>query len=252
MNILQFKALKNKQKISVITAYDFSSAKLCEEAGFDALLVGDSLGMVIQGKNSTLEVSLEQMIYHCEMVSRGAPKTLVIGDLPFGTFQISKEKTLENAFALMQKGKCQAIKLEGATDFILEVIKHLVSHGIPVMGHVGLTPQSVHQLGGYGKQAKDPESAQQLKKEVRALTEAGVFSLVLENIPESLAAEITSESVVPTIGIGAGPRTDGQVLVWHDVLGLGEFKPPFAKNYLDGRNLFKEALVQFKKEITQK
>jgi 3-methyl-2-oxobutanoate hydroxymethyltransferase len=248
MNINQFKALKNNRKISIVTAYDFPSAQICEAAGVDAILVGDSLGMVIQGKSSTLEVTLDQMIYHCEIVSRGASKTLMIGDLPFSTFQVSKEKTLENAFALMQKGKCTAIKLEGATDFIIDVIKHLVSHGIPVMGHVGLTPQSVHQLGGYAKQAKNPESAEQLKNEVQKLIGAGVFSLVLENIPDELAKEITKASVVPTIGIGAGSQTDGQVTVWHDVLGLGEFKPPFAKSYIEGRKLIIDALKDFKSQ----
>jgi 3-methyl-2-oxobutanoate hydroxymethyltransferase len=246
MNLNQFKVLKNKRKISIVTAYDFPSAKICEEAGMDAVLVGDSLGMVIQGKNSTLEVTLEQMIYHCEMVSRGASQTLIIGDLPFGTFQISKEKVLENAFALMQKGKCTALKLEGATDFIIDVIKHLVSHGIPVIGHVGLTPQSVHQLGGYGKQAKDEKSAAMLVEETKKLEQAGVFSIVLENIPEELAKKITETLSIPTIGIGAGSYTDGQVSVWHDVLGLGEFKPPFAKSYLEGRKLMVEALKNYK------
>jgi len=248
MNINQFKALKNNRKIILVTAYDFPSAKICEEAGVDAVLVGDSLGMVVQGKSSTLEVTLEQMIYHCEMVSRGAPKTLMIGDLPFSTFQVSKEKTLENAFALMQKGKCTAIKLEGATDFIIDVIKHLVSHGIPVMGHVGLTPQSVHQLGGYGKQAKDEKSASILLEEANKLEQAGVFSIVLENIPDEVAKKITETLKIPTIGIGAGDHTDGQVTVWHDVLGLGEFKPPFAKSYLEGRKLMIDALKNYKNQ----
>jgi 3-methyl-2-oxobutanoate hydroxymethyltransferase len=251
MNINQFKALKNKHKISIVTAYDFPSAKICEEAELDAILVGDSLGMVVQGKSSTLEVTLDQMIYHCEMVSRGAPKTLIIGDLPFSTFQVSKEKTLENAFALMQKGKCQAIKLEGATDFIIDVIKHLVAHGIPVMGHVGLTPQSVHQLGGYGKQAKDEKGAAVLLEDAQKLAQAGVFSVVLENIPDELAKKITQALDIPTIGIGAGAHTDGQVTVWHDALGLGEFKPPFAKSYLENKKLILEALLNYKKDINK-
>jgi 3-methyl-2-oxobutanoate hydroxymethyltransferase len=151
----------------------------------------------------------------------------------------------------MQKGKCTAIKLEGATDFIVEVIKHLVSHGIPVMGHVGLTPQSVHQLGGYGKQAKDEKGAAALLADAQKLAQAGVFSVVLENIPDELAKQITQTLDIPTIGIGAGSHTDGQVTVWHDALGLGEFKPPFAKSYLEGRKLILEALLKYKKDIKQ-
>jgi len=201
--------------ITMISTYDYWSAKLCQETGVDCLLVGDSVGMVIQGKETTLPVTLEEMIYHAKSVKRGAPDTFIVVDMPFLSYQISKEQAVENAGKIMKETGCNAIKIEGGEE-ITPIVEKLVSSGIPVMGHLGLTPQSVHALGGYKVQGKTEEQQKKIIKDAQILQNAGVFAIVLEVIPSILAKEITDILEIPTIGIGAGKETDGQVLVFHD------------------------------------
>src|SRR5437867_12440862 len=218
-------------KITVLTAYDANMARLLDRAGIDVILVGDSLGMVVLGYDTTLPVTLDMMIHHTRAVSRGAKRALIIADMPFLTFQLSVEEAMRNAGRLIQQGGAAAVKIEGGRQ-IVETAKRLVDIGIPVMGHLGLTPQSVHQLGGFRPQGRDSEAAERLLKDADVLEMAGVFVIVLESIPAELAARVTSSLKVPTIGIGAGPECDGQVLVSYDMLGLSEGPvPPFAKQY---------------------
>jgi len=218
MNATQFKKLKGSKKIIMLTCYDFSFASALEEAGVDALLVGDSLGNVVQGKETTLPVTLDQIIYHTEMVKRGAPNTFVVADMPFLSYQISVEEALRNCGLVMKETNCDAVKLEGGEE-VAHLVRRLTEIGIPVMGHIGVTPQSA-KLMGYGKRGKDISDAEYLKRSAKALYEAGAFSLVLENMAATLAKEITELVQIPTIGIGAGPECDGQVLVLHDFMGL--------------------------------
>ena len=218
-------------KIAMITAYDYPSAKLAEAGGADLLLVGDSLGMVVLGYDSTVPVTLEDMVHHTKAVTRGSQRALVVSDLPFLTAHLTPEKVLKAAGRLMQEGGARAVKVEGC-DAVLPGIRACVAAGIPVMGHIGLTPQAVHQLGGYRIQGRDAESARQLLEEARRLEEAGVFALVLECVPDEVASRITRSLSIPTIGIGAGRNCDGQVLVYHDVLQYGsEIQPSFVKSY---------------------
>ncbi len=233
------------RKIVVLTAYDYPMAALVDAAGVDAILVGDSMSMVVQGHETTLPVTLDEMIYHAEMVGRAVEHALVIVDLPFPTNHLGVHKAIENAGRILKETRCQAVKLEGGADQA-DVIAGLVSAGIPVMAHVGLRPQSVHQMGGYRVQ----RDAQRLMADARAAQEAGAFAVVLECIPSHTAAEITGELKIPTIGIGAGPRCDGQVLVTHDLLGLTSgYVPKFAKQYADLRSVIHEAAARYSEEV---
>jgi 3-methyl-2-oxobutanoate hydroxymethyltransferase len=227
------KKMKEKgEKICMITAYDYPSAKLADEAGIDLILVGDSLGMVVLGYDTTIPVTVADMVYHTKAVSRGVKNALVVTDMPFLSYHGTWDETLKNAGRIMQEGLAKAVKLEGGRE-IAETVSRLVHAGIPVMGHIGLTPQAVHQLGGYKVQGKDLQAALRLIEDAKILAEAGCFALVLECIPEALGERITREIDIPTIGIGAGAGTDGQVLVFHDLLGYGinNHVPKFVKQY---------------------
>ncbi len=219
------------EKITVLTAYDCTMAGLMDRAGIDVLLVGDSLGMVVLGHEDTLSVTLDTMVEHTSAVARGARQALVVSDMPFLSYQVDLGEAVRNAGRLIQGGAA-AVKIEGGSSIIIDVARRLVAIGIPVMGHLGLTPQSVHQLGGFRPQAQTSESADQLLREAKSLEEAGVFSIVLESIPSELAKRVTAELAIPTIGIGAGPHCDGQVLVSYDTFGLFQGSvPPFVKQY---------------------
>ena len=232
MRVPDFAARKRQgEKIVMLTAYDATMARLLDRAGVDALLVGDSLGTVILGLDTTLPVTLDAMVHHTRAVVRGAERAFVVADMPFLTFQISVAEAVRNAGRLLQEGGAAAVKLEGGRP-VADAVKRLVDVGIPVMGHLGLQPQSVHQAGGYVKQATQPAAVDALMIDALALQDAGAFSLVLESIPADVAATVTRELAIPTIGIGAGPDCDGQVLVSHDMLGLFDrFVPPFVKQY---------------------
>ena len=232
VSIGELKELKQRgEKIPMLTAYDYATAKLIDEAGMPLILVGDSLGMVVLGYESTIPVTMADMLHHTKAVVRGTKRSLIIGDMPFMTYQVSTSDALFNAGRFIQEGGAQAVKLEGG-ESVAEVVHRVVECGIPVMGHIGLTPQSIHQLGGYKAQGKTPEAASRLLKDARALDEAGAFAIVLETIPAPLARIITQKVSVPTIGIGAGPWCDGQVQVISDMLGLfTDFVPKHAKQY---------------------
>jgi 3-methyl-2-oxobutanoate hydroxymethyltransferase len=232
VRITDLKARKRRgEKIAMLTAYDATMAGLLERAGVDTLLVGDSVGMTVLGYESTIPVTLEAMVHHTAAVTRGTQSALVIADMPFLTYQVSPAETLRHAGRLVQEGGAAAVKLEGGRA-IIEAVRRLVDVGIPVMGHLGLLPQSVHQLGGYGKRGKDPQEIDRLHVDADALQDAGAFAVVLEMIPSDLAGKITAHLDIPTIGIGAGPDCDGQILVSHDMLGLVDrFVPSFVKPY---------------------
>ncbi|WP_297455877.1 3-methyl-2-oxobutanoate hydroxymethyltransferase [Persephonella sp.] len=248
-NINEFIEAKEKgKKITMISTYEYWSARICEEAGVDCILVGDSLGMVIQGLDTTLPVTLEDMIYHAKAVRRGAPRTFIVVDMPFLTYQVSQEEAIKNAGRLMKETGANAVKVEGGEE-IAPLVEKLVSIGIPVMGHLGLTPQSVHALGGYKVQGRTEEQAKKIVADAKILEQAGVFAIVLEAIPEKLAKEITEFVEVPTIGIGAGKYTDGQVLVFHDMMGFFDKTPKFVKKYVNGKELFLSGLKQFISEV---
>jgi len=246
MTVPKFVALKRAgQKISVLTAYDFTMAQLVDAAGVDAILVGDSLAMVVQGHHSTIPVTLDEMIYHGEMVCRGVKRALVIVDLPFPTFHLGKHRAVEAAARILKETGCQAVKLEGGVDQA-ETIAALAGAGIPVMAHVGLRPQSVLQLGGYRVQ-RDEE---RLRADALAAEQAGAFGIVLECIPTGVAARITQEIKIPTIGIGAGPDCDGQVLVTPDLLGLtGGHVPKFVRAYADLRGIISQAVASYREDV---
>ena len=216
-----FRQAKGQRKLSMLTAYDYTTARIMDGCGVDALLVGDSLGMVMLGHDDTLAVTVDDMVRHCAAVARAAEHALVVGDMPYLSYHVSLAETVRNAGRMVREGRAQAVKLEGGADFVPEV-RALVRASIPVMGHLGLTPQSVNALGGYRVQGKSPAAAQKLLDDARALQDAGIFGLVLECVPAGLAARVTAELSVPVIGIGAGAGCDGQVLVWQDMLGLGE------------------------------
>jgi 3-methyl-2-oxobutanoate hydroxymethyltransferase len=219
------------EKITMLTAYDATFARLLDGAGIDILLVGDSLGMVIQGHDTTLPVTVDEMIYHCRAVARVTQRAQVVGDMPFMSYQESVEQGLRNAGRLLKEGGCHAVKLEGGAQHA-ELVRRLCAIGIPVMGHIGLTPQSFHQFGGFKVQGKEVGAAARLLDDARALEAAGAYSLVLEGIPASVATDITAAVSIPTIGIGAGVGCDGQVLVIYDLLGLDErFQPKFVRRY---------------------
>jgi 3-methyl-2-oxobutanoate hydroxymethyltransferase len=219
------------EKIAMLTAYDATMARLLDRAGVDALLVGDSVGMVMLGHETTIPVTLDDMIHHTRAVSRGAERALVVADMPFLTYQVSSSEALRNAGRLIQEGGAAAVKLEGGRE-IVDVVKRLVDVGIPVMGHLGLLPQSVHKAGGFRRQATRPDEADRLIADAHALEEAGAFAIVIESVPPDVARLATAHVAVPTIGIGAGPHCDGQVLVSHDILGLFDGPvPPFVQQY---------------------
>lgn len=245
-----FKKMKEKQDpIAMLTAYDFPSAKLAENAGVDLLLVGDSVGMVALGYDSTVPVTMDDMVLHTKAVKRGAPETFIVTDLPFLTYHRNVNETLAHAGRLMQEAGAHAVKLEGGGEVISQIQK-LTSAGVPVMGHLGLTPQSVGVLGGYKVQAKESESAALLVKEAKAIEEAGAFSLVLECVPQQLTEMVTQELSIPVIGIGAGVNADGQVLVYHDVIGYGTgHVPKFVKQYSHVSEIISMAVSEYVSEV---
>ena len=236
------------EKIAVLTCYDASFAALLEAQGVDVLLVGDSLGMVLQGHETTLPVTLGDMTYHTACVARGAKRAFIVSDMPFGTFQVSPHETFAHAAQLMAAG-AQMVKLEGGAAMV-ETVSFLTGRGIPVCGHLGLTPQSVHQMGGYRVQGKEAAAAQQLLQDALALEQAGMGMLVLEAVPAALAAEITSQLTIPTIGIGAGAACSGQVLVLHDILDIYPGKKArFVKNYMQGADSIAAAVANYVAEV---
>ncbi len=233
----------------MLTAYDFPMGKLVDAAGIDAILVGDSLGNVVLGYGSTIPVTMDDMVHHVKAVARGVDRAMVVGDMPFLSYHLSREESVRNAGRLLQEGGAQAVKLEGGAE-VAGAIQAMVNAGIPVMGHLGLTPQSIHQLGGYKVQGRDEATARKLIDDALAIQEAGVFSIVLEKVPTPLAKLITEKLDVPTIGIGAGPHCNGQVLVTHDMLGLyGGVSPKFAKLYAQLNDQIMEALKGYKDEV---
>lgn len=236
-------------KITALTAYDYTTGLLVDEAGADIVLIGDSLGSIIQGGPNTIPVTLDEMIYHCKCVGRGVRRALLVGDMPFMSYQISIEKALESAFRLVKEGGVAAVKVEGGV-VIKDTVKRLVELDVPVMGHVGLTPQSIHRMGGFKVQGRS--NADQIIADAKALDEAGVFSLVIEGVPDDVAEEITAAVKVPTIGIGAGSACDGQILVLHDVLGLNPRPvPKFVKQYASLYNDGKAALEVFLEDVRE-
>lgn len=239
----------NNQKISMLTAYDYSLAAMVEEAGIDVILVGDSLGNVTLGYENTLAVTMEDMIHHTRAVTRGAKNSMVVGDMPFLSYHVSIQEAVRNAGRFIQEGGAQAVKLEGGRERV-DTIKAIIDAQIPVMGHIGLTPQSVHQFGGFKVQGKDLESARKLINDADALEKAGCFAIVLEGVPGELARRITDEIAIPTIGIGAGPHCDGQVLVINDMLGMfGGHIPKFVKKFANLQPIIMDGLKAYKEEV---
>ncbi len=248
-NVNSIKALKGEGKISCLTAYDYTTARIVDQSGIQLILVGDSLGMTMLGYKTTLPVTIEQMLHHAEAVSRGVKDAIVVVDMPFMSYQVSVEDAIRNAGIFMKDTGVDAVKIEGGA-FRVPVIKALVENGIPVMGHIGLTPQSVHAMGGYKVQGKKSDDAVKLIEDAKELAEAGVFAVVLECIPAELAKEISQAINVPTIGIGAGVGCDGQILVTHDMLGLySELTPKFVKQYANLEATMREAFAQYKDEV---
>lgn len=243
------KRKQEKRKITMLTAYDFPFAQIVDEAGIDAILVGDSLGMVVQGIENTLPVSMDEMIYHTKMVTRASKNAMVIGDMPFMSYQASIEDAVRNGGRFLKEAGAQAVKLEGGRE-VADKVEAMTKSEIPVMAHIGLTPQAVHRMGGYKVQGRTDEAAKRLVEDAKVLEEAGAFSLILEAIPSSLARLITDSLSIPTIGIGAGPACDGQVLVIHDVLGLFErFVPKFVKRYANMKDDAVKAVKQYRDEV---
>jgi 3-methyl-2-oxobutanoate hydroxymethyltransferase len=243
------------ERIAAVTAYDATAARLVDQAGVDVILVGDSAGMVVQGHDSTLPVTLEHMIYHCAAVRRGlarsAGRAHLVGDMPFGSYQASPDEAVKHAMRMAAEGGVEAVKLEGGSEY-LDVVGRIVRAGVPVMGHIGLTPQSVHQMGGYLVQGKDAEKAQRLIRDAKLLEKAGCYAVVLECIPAELARVITGQLAIPTIGIGAGPHCDGQVLVFHDLLGLDTgLRPKFVKRFAELGEVAGAAVQSYVAEVKQ-
>ncbi|WP_434299389.1 3-methyl-2-oxobutanoate hydroxymethyltransferase [Corallococcus exiguus] len=250
VTIHTLKRLKQSgQKICMVTAYDATFARILDEGGADVLLVGDSLGMVIQGQESTLPVTMDQMVYHAAAVSRGAKRAHVVGDLPFMSYQVSPQEAVRNAGRLVSEGNVGSVKLEGGAEFA-ETVRAIVRASIPVMGHLGLTPQSVHKMGGYVVQGRDEDAARRMLDDALALEAAGAYALVLEGVPLELARTITQSLKIPTIGIGAGKHCDGQVLVCYDLLGMNpDFKPKFVKRFANLHGNIKEAANTYFSEV---
>jgi 3-methyl-2-oxobutanoate hydroxymethyltransferase len=240
---------REQRKITMLTAYDYPFARIVDEAGIDAILVGDSVGMVVQGLENTLPVTMDEMIYHTKIVSRAIKNAMVIGDLPFMSYQASVEEAVRNAGRFLKEAGASAVKIEGGVE-VAGHIRAMTRSDIPVMAHIGLTPQSIHRIGGYKIQGRTEESAKRLIEEAHIVEDAGAFSLLLEAVPMSLAKKITEEVLIPTIGIGAGPYCDGQVLVLHDVMGLFErFTPKFVKRYVNLRDEVLKAITTYKEEV---
>jgi 3-methyl-2-oxobutanoate hydroxymethyltransferase len=250
ITINRIKEMKQKgEKITMLTAYDYSTARIIDEVGIPLILVGDSLGMVVLGYESTIPVTMEEMLHHTKAVVRGTKQTMVIGDMPFMTYHISIGDALRNAARFIQEGGAQAVKLEGGVT-VAEKVRNIVNCGIPVMGHIGLTPQSIHQLGGYKVQGKTEEAAARLLEDARVLEQAGAFAIVLETVPAPLAALITKSVSIPTIGIGAGIGCDGQVQVISDILGsFTDFVPKHAKQYAKLADIIRAAITEYDREV---
>lgn len=250
MKIHDFKIKKQEHnKISMLTCYDYPSARIIAESNIDCVLVGDSVAMAVHGHDTTVTATTDMMVLHTQAVARGLNKQFITTDLPFLSHKISMAHTMEQVRLLLQAG-AHAVKIEGADEDTCNTISYLVNAGIPVMGHIGLTPQSIHQLGGYKIQGKNQEQADRLLKQAFALEESGCFALVIECVPQLLAKTITNSLDIPTIGIGAGSDTDGQVLVWHDMLGLqSTFTPKFAKKYTQGKDIFLEAINAYVHQV---
>ncbi|MBD2319027.1 3-methyl-2-oxobutanoate hydroxymethyltransferase [Phormidium tenue] len=252
VSIAQIQKWKHQKKpIAALTASDYAIAKLLDKAGVDMILVGDSLAMVALGYKNTLPVTLDDMIRHAQAVGRGVDNALLIVDMPFLSYQISAEEAMRSAGRIFKETDARGIKLEGGYPDMVETIRKLVQAGMPVMGHVGLTPQSVHRIG-YRVQGGTPDTAEEILHQSKALVEAGIFALLLENIPADLATKITELIPVPTIGIGAGQGCDGQILVTHDVLGLSDWQPPFARKYVDLQSSITEVVKQYCQDVRTK
>lgn len=251
ITILDFKKKKEKgEKITILTAYDYPMARLVDSSGIDAILVGDSLGMVVLGYDSTTCVTMDEMIHHAKAARRGTERAFLIGDMPFMSYQASDEDAVRNAGRFVKEAGCEAVKVEGGED-VASRVKAITGAGIPVLGHVGLTPQSINKLGGYKVQGREADSASKLLTSSLALEKAGCFAVVLECVPRDLAKKITAKLNIPTIGIGAGKFCDGQVLVTHDIAGYFErFTPKFVKKYANVNSTIKKAIETFKKETT--
>ncbi len=240
------------ERIAALTAYDFLMAQLLDQSGIDVILVGDSAGMVVQGHETTVQVTLEQMLYHSQVVARGVDRALVVADMPFMSFQVNPDDALRNAGRMIKEAGAESVKLEGG-ERIAATIRRIVDIGIPVMGHLGLTPQSIHKFGTYQVRATDPEEADELRRDAKALEDAGVFAIVIEKVPASLATEISKSVKVPVIGIGAGAGCDGQILVTHDMLGLyTRFHPRFVRRYAELGKEMKGAFEHFVRDVKAK
>lgn len=243
---------KKKQKITALTAYDFPTSRILDEAGVDIILVGDSLGMVVLGYDTTLPVTMEEMIHHTRAVTRGRKRAMVIGDMPYLSFHLSLKDSIQNAARFIKEGGADGVKLEGASPARLQLVEALVEAEIPVMGHVGLTPQSVRKIGGFKVRGKEEEEAEAIFRGALALEKAGAFSVVLESVPAELSAEITAALKIPTIGIGAGPDCDGQILVINDLLGLtADYLPRFVKKYADLTTVISGAVKSYISDVRQ-
>ena len=248
--IPELQAMKARgEKIAVLTAYDFPFARIMDQAGIDVVLVGDSAGVVTAGYETTLPVTMDEMLYHTRAVVRGVSQALVVADMPFLSYQVDLSEARRNAGQLVKEGGAQAVKLEGGVH-VAETIRAIVAMDVPVVGHIGLTPQSIHRMGGYRVQGREEAQAAQLREDARAVVEAGACAMVLEGIPASLATQITAEVPIPTIGIGAGPGCDGQVLVIHDILGLCEkYSPKFVKRYADVSGTIRQGIDNYIREV---
>lgn len=242
---------KRGEKIAVLTAYDWATARLLDETGVDVLLVGDSLGMVMLGLDNTLAVTMDDMLHHCRAVARGAQRAFLVGDMPFLSYQVSPEQAVTNAGRFIKEAGMHGVKVEGGRE-ILPAVQKIISSGIPIMGHLGLTPQHIHQLGGFKVQGRSPDAARLITDHALSLQEAGVFALVLECVPQALAADISRQLHIPTIGIGAGPGCDGQVLVFHDLIGLYDrFTPKFVKQYAQAGQVIRDGVRRYISEVKE-
>ncbi|MCD6558562.1 MAG: 3-methyl-2-oxobutanoate hydroxymethyltransferase [Palaeococcus sp.] len=241
--------MKGREKITMVTAYDYPSALIADKAGMDIIFIGDSLGMVVYGEENTLNVSMDQMVYHTRAVAKGVKRALVLADMPFMSYEVSIEEGMKNAARLIQAG-ADAVKIEGGYDHY-KLVKKLVRSGIPVMGHTGLTPQRYLRLGGYRLMGEREEEIEEILMDAKALEKAGAFAMVLEFMLSDVAKLVTEEVKIPTIGIGSGPHCDGQVLVWHDLLGIYENVPPFVKKYADLRSMIGLALEEYKNDVKE-
>ncbi|MFC1596054.1 3-methyl-2-oxobutanoate hydroxymethyltransferase [Candidatus Margulisiibacteriota bacterium] len=249
MNLNAIKAKADSgEAIVMLTAYDYTLARILDGAGLDIILVGDSLGMVVRGEENTLQVTIDDMVYHTKMVKRAVKQSLLVADMPFMSYQLSPEQALKNAARLVSEGGAQAVKLEGGPPFCPAITK-IINAGIPVMGHLGFTPQALHQIGGYNIKGKSPTTAEKILQEAKLLEKTGVFALVLEMVPAELGAEISRELKIPVIGCGAGPDCDGQVLVTHDILGLYPEPPRFVKQYANLEETITRAVKDYSGDV---